>query len=177
MKTAKKQNVRVDFQDMSQVDPRESLKYRYKDLCQYYSKLIARAAESKNRYKIARQGLQKLLEEVDACLEDDDAQDQCRTHTTDAYISNPLDSTEGGNPSCKKIRGIKPKERITYKTSKRPKSCLEKGTKRRKSKTSVPRSENEDLRRSNDKLGLANKDTVKESHSMVYYFFHLNFVF
>ncbi|KAL3813010.1 hypothetical protein ACJIZ3_014278 [Penstemon smallii] len=69
VKTAKKQIVKVGEEDMNQIDPKDLLSYRYRELCQIHSKLVSRAAESQKAYEIAKLGLLKLLEQVEETFE------------------------------------------------------------------------------------------------------------
>ncbi|KAG8382734.1 hypothetical protein BUALT_Bualt05G0108100 [Buddleja alternifolia] len=66
MKGAKKQDLNCFDDGISQGDPKAKMAFRYKELCHLYSQLITRAADS----EIAKQGLQKLLEQVDSNVQE-----------------------------------------------------------------------------------------------------------
>ncbi|KAG8369966.1 hypothetical protein BUALT_Bualt14G0068100 [Buddleja alternifolia] len=120
VKTAKKQNVIILDKDISQGDPKEMMSFRYKELCQLYSQLCTRSAESEKTYGIAKQGLRKLFDQVDASFEDDSIEEAVSTTVdVDVHLSEPIDTIKDGDISWKKARGIKPKEKITYKMTRR----------------------------------------------------------
>ena len=125
-KAAKKQ-IKVNFQDMSKVDPKEVVTYRYRELAQLCKHFI-RAADSSQAYEIAKQGIQKLVEEIDTSFEALEIQ---KSPDKGPQSSN-LDATDDVDVTTvairpSKIKGIKAKEKINYKTKNRPKSCLETG--------------------------------------------------
>ncbi|KAL6556352.1 hypothetical protein OROGR_005640 [Orobanche gracilis] len=135
MKTAKEESGNVHFSDTSQLDPKEAPAYRYSDLCQLSFQLTTRATESTRAYEIAKKGLQKLLEQVNASFVEDVGVEPKGANTS---ISDSVGTTVQDSISCKKVRGLKAKEKVTYGSrSKRPKSCLEKATRKRKSVITV----------------------------------------
>ncbi|KAL6556285.1 hypothetical protein OROGR_005573 [Orobanche gracilis] len=134
MKTANEESGNVHFSDTSQLDPKEAPAYRYSDLCQLSFQLTTRAAESTRAYEIAKKGLQKLLEQVNASFVEDVGVEPKGANTS---ISDSVGTTVQDSISCKKVRGLKAKEKVTYGSSKRPKSCLEKATRKRKSVITV----------------------------------------
>ncbi|KAL3511290.1 hypothetical protein ACH5RR_030691 [Cinchona calisaya] len=83
-----------------------------------------KAAEIEETYKIAKEGLLKMLDEVDAKLHEELVVKNIRTN-----VSN-LDTT--ANASSVKFKGIKRKTKTL--SGKRLKSSLEKATKRRRAK-------------------------------------------
>ncbi|KAL3643171.1 hypothetical protein CASFOL_013986 [Castilleja foliolosa] len=108
--------------------------------------LFQEEQKSEKAYEIARDGLQKLLDLVDASFEDDEVHAPRSTgaEATNAWLVNSLDSTVNDNIIDKRNRGIKPKEKVTYKTSKRPRSCLGKASKKKETRSKVQISNNHD---------------------------------
>ncbi|KAI8533949.1 hypothetical protein RHMOL_Rhmol10G0050500 [Rhododendron molle] len=113
-------------ESISQEDPKAMMGRQYKELCRFSTQLATRAAETEEAYKIALDGLNELLEEVDVRL---------RRHTIEEPLakeqnkSSTLDTAGIG----KRARGIEVKERTQVKIGKRLTSALERATKRKKS--------------------------------------------
>ncbi|CDP17275.1 unnamed protein product [Coffea canephora] len=99
---------------------------RYRDLCRLYTQLVTKAAQAEETYKIAKEGLLKILDLVDARLHQEGSSNEM---SNAAKVSNPTNNTT--NASGINIKGIKKKMKTI--SGKRLKSSLEKATKRRRS--------------------------------------------
>ena len=99
----------------------------YRELFKIYVQLTIRAAETKETYKIAKNSLLKMLEVVDAKLQDEVASQKSSATTNLVSQSEESICEESGS----KIKWIKAKANTT--SSKRLRSSLEKISKKRKS--------------------------------------------
>nr|XP_027062985.1 protein FAR1-RELATED SEQUENCE 5-like [Coffea arabica] len=108
------------------LDPKVTFTKRYRDLCRLYTQLVTKAAQAEETYKIAKEGLLKILDLVDARLHQEGSSNEM---SNAAKVSNPTNNTT--NASGINIKGIKKKMKTI--SGKRLKSSLEKATKRRRS--------------------------------------------
>ena len=91
MKFAKKRDVVADFQDMSQVDPKELRSFRNRELSRLSRHLVSRASETQKSYEIAKEGLLRFLGHIDACYEVSDVQENINSIATEnANTSDPI---------------------------------------------------------------------------------------
>ncbi|KAH7854140.1 hypothetical protein Vadar_010578 [Vaccinium darrowii] len=102
-------------------DPKAMMGIRYKDLCRLCTQLETRAAEIEDAYKIALNALKKIAEEVDASLIGETFQGISHANI---IASQDINEATYGEGSKKKAKGLKIKKRTT-KSSKRPRSALE----------------------------------------------------
>ncbi|KAH7851813.1 hypothetical protein Vadar_016811 [Vaccinium darrowii] len=102
-------------------DPKAMMGMRYKELCRLCTQLATRAAETEEAYKIALNALKKIAEEVDASLIGETFQGTPHANIIASQEINEVTYDEG---SKKKAKGLKVKKRTT-KSSKRPRSALE----------------------------------------------------
>ncbi|XP_027158096.1 protein FAR1-RELATED SEQUENCE 5-like [Coffea eugenioides] len=91
-----------------------------------YTQLVTKAAQTKETYKIAKEGLLKILDLVDARLHQEGSSNEMSNTTK---VCNPTNNTT--NASGINIKAIKRKARTI--SGKRLRSSLEKATKRRRS--------------------------------------------
>ncbi|KAI5652656.1 hypothetical protein M9H77_29843 [Catharanthus roseus] len=107
---------------------------RYRDSCRLYIQLVTRAAESEKTYDMPKDGMPKMLEIVNAGLKNK----QVKIVSVDTVGNARSGSTSTIFPSnigsANEIRGIKTKEKLTRRSSRRLQSSLEKATKKRKTK-------------------------------------------
>ncbi|KAL7162511.1 hypothetical protein ACSBR2_042910 [Camellia fascicularis] len=106
---------------------------QYKELCHLCTQLATRAAETEKTYKIALDGLNKILEEVNASLRGVVIEKTClgTSHANNnLFKQNETICVDGIDV---RVRGIKVKERTNSKSSKMSKSALERATKKKKS--------------------------------------------
>ncbi|XP_027093748.1 protein FAR1-RELATED SEQUENCE 5-like [Coffea arabica] len=113
--------------DTNNLDPKLVSSMRHRELCRIYVQLATRAAETEETYKIAKDSLLKMLEEVDAKLQDEVASQKSNETTNRMSQSGKAVGEESGN----KIKGIKAKAKTT--SGKRLRSSLEKVSNKRKS--------------------------------------------
>ena len=93
---------------------------------------MTKASECDEAYQIAKDGFWKMSEQMDACCQGKKKMKEVRIEEH-CSVYQDVDT----NPSeiaYNKIKGIKVKEKVTYKSSKRPRSALEMATKKRKYK-------------------------------------------
>ncbi|KAI5668280.1 hypothetical protein M9H77_18133 [Catharanthus roseus] len=106
----------------------------YRDLCHLYIQLVTRTAESEKTYDMAKNGMQKMSKTVNAGLKNK----QVKIVSVDTIGNARSGSTSTIVPSnigsANEIRGIKTKEKLIRRSSKRLQSSLEKATKKRKTK-------------------------------------------
>ncbi|XP_027062786.2 protein FAR1-RELATED SEQUENCE 5-like [Coffea arabica] len=113
--------------DTNNLDPKLVSSMRYRELCRIYVQLATRAAETEETYKIAKDSLLKMLEEVDAKLQGEVASQKSNETTNRMSQSGKAVGEGSGN----KIKGIKAKAKTT--SGKRLRSSLEKVSNKRKS--------------------------------------------
>ncbi|XP_071935318.1 uncharacterized protein [Coffea arabica] len=115
-----------------EMESKAKLSFRYKELSYLYMQLMTKACECDETYKIAKDGFWKMLEQMDACCQGKKKMKEvCIEERKSVY--QDVD-THAAKIDCSKIKGIKVKEKVTYKSSKRPRSALEMATKKRKYK-------------------------------------------
>lgn len=99
---------------------------RYRDLCYLYMQLVTRAAKIEETYDMVKDGMQKMLETVNAALKNK----QVKIVSVDTVGNARSGSTSTVFPSnigsANEIRGIKTKEKLTRRSSRRMQSSLEK---------------------------------------------------
>ncbi|KAG5521381.1 hypothetical protein RHGRI_033821 [Rhododendron griersonianum] len=124
-----------------QDDPKAMMGIRYKELCRLHTHLATRAAESEKAYEIALDGLHKILEEVETILGGVEIHEtflETSHEQNDVVEDDAIIHDEGtGN----KVKGLKVKERTNGKSSKRPKSALEKATRNKRKPQAKPSSD------------------------------------
>ncbi|XP_027071125.2 protein FAR-RED IMPAIRED RESPONSE 1-like [Coffea arabica] len=131
-KAAKIGNVHVSSESSPEMELKAKLSFRYKELSYLYMQLMTKASECDEAYQIAKDGFWKMLEQMDACCQGKKKMKEVRIEEH-CSVYQDVDT----NPSeiaYNKIKGIKVKEKVTYKSSKRPRSALEMATKKRKYK-------------------------------------------
>ncbi|KAL7229944.1 hypothetical protein ACSBR2_008483 [Camellia fascicularis] len=118
----------IEVTCISYEDPKAMIGRQYKELCRLCTQLATRATKMEKTYKIALDGLNKILEEVNASLRGVVIKKTClRT----SHANNNL--FKQNETICVDGIAIKVKERTNSKSSKRPKSALERATKKKKS--------------------------------------------
>ncbi|KAI8525043.1 hypothetical protein RHMOL_Rhmol13G0197500 [Rhododendron molle] len=124
-----------------QDDPKAMMGIRYKELCRLHTHLATRAAESEKAYEIALDGLHKILEEVETIL------GGVKIHETfleTSHVQNDVvedDAIIHDEGAGNKVKGLKVKERTNGKSSKRPRSALEKVTRNKRKLQAKPSSD------------------------------------
>ncbi|XP_027124261.1 protein FAR-RED IMPAIRED RESPONSE 1-like [Coffea arabica] len=83
-------------------------------------------------YQIAKDGFWKMSEQIDACCQGKKKMKEVRIEENCSAYQDV--DTNPSEIAYNKIKGIKVKEKVTYKSSKRPRSALEMATKKRKYK-------------------------------------------
>ncbi|KAG8365107.1 hypothetical protein BUALT_Bualt18G0069900 [Buddleja alternifolia] len=130
----------VPSEPMNEKDEKKKIAAQYKDLCGLHNQLVTRAALTEETFRIAKGGLLKLIEEVDASLENRTLVRPTlgpKSVVQQNLVSyNTEDALNGvGNASNDiVIRGWKNKEKKPTKSGKRPRSGLEKSTQKKKKK-------------------------------------------
>ncbi|KAH7847219.1 hypothetical protein Vadar_023420 [Vaccinium darrowii] len=111
-------------------DPTAMMGRRYKELCRLHTHLATRAAETEKAYGIVVDGLNKILEEVEASLTGVETDEGVETNETFLGSQNGVfeDNEAHDEGIGKKVKGLKVKEKTNGKSSKRPKSALERAT-------------------------------------------------
>ncbi|XP_027067800.1 protein FAR1-RELATED SEQUENCE 5-like [Coffea arabica] len=108
------------------LDPKVLFTKRYRDLCRLYTQLVTKAAQAEETYRIAKEGLLKMLDLVDARLHQEGLSNEMSNATKGSSPTNNTTNASGIN-----IKGIKKKTKTI--SGKRLRSSLEKATKRRRS--------------------------------------------
>ncbi|XP_027124120.1 protein FAR1-RELATED SEQUENCE 5-like [Coffea arabica] len=72
------------------LDPKVLFTKRYRDLCRLYTQLVTKAAQTEETYKIAKEGLLKILDLVDARLHQERSSNEMSNATK---VSNPTNNT------------------------------------------------------------------------------------
>ncbi|KAF7148989.1 hypothetical protein RHSIM_Rhsim03G0106600 [Rhododendron simsii] len=138
---AKSGNKTTTLASSIQDDPKAMMGIRYKELCRLHTQLATRAAESDKAYEIALDGLHKILEEVETILggvEMHPTSLETSLVQSDVVEDDAIIHDEGaGN----KVKGLKVKERANGKSSKRPRSALEKATRNKRKPQAKPSSD------------------------------------
>ncbi|KAI5683470.1 hypothetical protein M9H77_04698 [Catharanthus roseus] len=116
------------------VDPKVMIGVRYRDLYHLYIQLVTRATENEETYDTAKDSMQKKLETVNIGLKNKqlkiisvDTVGNARSGSTSTIVPSNIGSAN-------ETRGIKTKEKLTRRSSKRLQSNLENATKKRKTK-------------------------------------------
>ncbi|KAI8574012.1 hypothetical protein RHMOL_Rhmol01G0320800 [Rhododendron molle] len=138
---AKSGNTTTTSASSIQDDPKAMMGIRYKELCRLHTHLATRAAESEKAYEIALDGLHKILEEVETIL------GGVKIHETfleTSHVQNDVvedDAIIHDEGAGNKVKGLKVKERTNGKSSKRPRSDLEKVTRNKRKLQAKPSSD------------------------------------
>ena len=131
-KAAKTGNVHVSSESSPEMELKAKLSFRYKELSYLYMQLMTKASECDEAYQIAKDGFWKMSEQMDACCQGKKKMKEVRIEENCSAYQDV--DTNPSEVAYNKIKGIKVKEKVTYKSSKRPRSALEMATKKRKYK-------------------------------------------
>ena len=125
-------NVCVSSESSQEMGSKAKLSFRYKELSYLYMQLMTKASECDEAYQIAKDGFWKMSEQMDACCQGKKKMKEVRIEENCSAYQDV--DTNPSEVAYNKIKGIKVKEKVTYKSSKRPRSALEMATKKRKYK-------------------------------------------
>ncbi|KAI8573351.1 hypothetical protein RHMOL_Rhmol01G0270300 [Rhododendron molle] len=138
---AKSGNTTTTSASSIQNGPKAMMGIRYKELCCLHTHLATRAAESEKAYEIALDGLHKILEEVETILGGVEIHE---TFLETSHVQNDVvedDAIIHDEGAGNKVKGLKVKERTNGKSSKRPRSALDKATRNRRKPQAKPSSD------------------------------------
>ncbi|KAI5667621.1 hypothetical protein M9H77_17474 [Catharanthus roseus] len=123
-KKAKKGAKEIPYELGVHIDPKVMIGVRYRDLCHLYIQLVTRATKSEETYDMAKDGMQKMLETVNAGLKNKqvkivsvDTVGNARSGSTSTIFPYNIGFTN-------EIRGIKTKEKLTRRSIRRLQSTI-----------------------------------------------------